>query len=151
MSIHHGRLRHRMLPAEPRVRRSCLGASCLDRTWIYTLCATCKGGFPHPHAHVFRTHFKTGRRRGHSEGGDQSFNFLCLMQVLPLLALFMYTFFSGSSEPPYKMSKGGQFTMLMNTKSFNVPFYVKSRYQFDKTYPKRSCSRAQIALQVGIG
>lgn len=122
----------------------------MDPFEIFNSFFTPSRGVFHPfhHSRVFRTHYRTGPRRARGDAGDQSMNFMGLVHVLPLIVLFMYTFFSGPSEAAYKMSRDGAFTELMKTKKFAVPFYVKSRSKFEKAYPTGSYYRTQLELQI---
>eukprot|EP00803_Ostreobium_quekettii_P000820 evm.model.scf_544.9 EVM.evm.TU.scf_544.9 scf_544:64897-67460(+) len=106
------------------------------------------GAFPHARSRVFHTHPRAHFQRARADGGAQSVNFMSLMHVLPLLVLFMYTFLSGPSEPLYKMSREAPFTEQMNTRRFSVPFFVKSRSQFDKAYPPGGYYRVQLEIQI---
>eukprot|EP00803_Ostreobium_quekettii_P006399 evm.model.scf_398.2 EVM.evm.TU.scf_398.2 scf_398:13503-15625(+) len=107
-----------------------------------------RGAFPQTRSNMFHPQHRAHFQRDHAEGGAQSVNFMSLMHVLPLLVLFVYTFLSGPSEPPYKMSRDASFSEQVTTRRFDVPFFVKSRSQFNKAYPAGGYNRIQLEIQI---
>ncbi|MCO5548222.1 hypothetical protein L7F22_062493 [Adiantum nelumboides] len=72
---------------------------------------------------------------------------LNLLQLLPILALFLLTYFPFSSKPIYSLEHVAPYEIQYQTKVNMVPFYVKSQ-DFDKEYPPGSTSRRNLELQI---
>ncbi|KAI5069681.1 hypothetical protein GOP47_0015982 [Adiantum capillus-veneris] len=72
---------------------------------------------------------------------------LNLLQLLPILALFLLTYFPFSSKPIYSLEHVAPYEVQYQTKENMVPFYVKSQ-EFDKDYPPGSMSRRNLESQI---
>lgn len=86
---------------------------------------------------------------GQAEGGrstEKSGGLVTLLQVLPVLALFLISLFPLSS-PVYSMERVAPYQFQYSTKEHQVPFYVRS-VDFDKDYPPGSSSRRSVEAKV---
>lgn len=88
-----------------------------------------------------RTHRTAGGAQVVHSGG-----LLKLLQLLPILALFLFTYFPFST-PVYSLEQFASYTVQYWTREHAVPFFVKSQ-AFDKDYPPGSRSRRSIEAQV---
>ncbi|GAX85030.1 hypothetical protein CEUSTIGMA_g12450.t1 [Chlamydomonas eustigma] len=112
-------------------------------------------GGMHPHARGFRTHFGGTAARRQQQQQQQAAPertptqtaFMGIMQFLPVILLLLFSFFS-SSGPTYSLSKSGSFMEQMKTDRLDIPFYVKNKYDFERTYPRRTSTRTQVERQV---
>uniref|UniRef100_H2ZN62 J domain-containing protein n=1 Tax=Ciona savignyi TaxID=51511 RepID=H2ZN62_CIOSA len=104
------------------------------------------GQFPNGNVRVFRrgnTYYYSGnerRRQNRRENHEQQNNFGPLIQLLPLLVLFMVSIMSNMliSDPVYSLKYGGDYTFSQRTDNFQIQFFVKS--DFSKQYKKGSVS-----------
>lgn len=93
-------------------------------------------------AHVARTRAAAGGGRT-QEGG---FNMFTLLQVLPILFLFLITYLP-HSQPQYSLEKSHPYQIRKITKEFGVQYFVKSP-DFEKEFPPDSTERANLEFQV---
>lgn len=91
-----------------------------------------------------RAHFT--RPAGGGGRQENSNNFLGLLQLLPILALFLFSYFP-FSQPIYQLDKVAPYHFMHKTKENAVNFYVKAE-NFNQEYPVGSQSRRQVELQV---
>lgn len=107
------------------------------------------GGFGGMHTRGFRTQFGGPPRRGAPAQNDQRSNsFFGLVQLLPIFFLLFVSFFNSSSEPPFRTAPEGSFRHRMDTSRLAVPFYVKSKVEFEQNYPQFSMNRRKLEGQV---
>jgi len=85
-----------------------------------------------------------GGGRTHEAAGG--FNLVTLLQILPILILFLVTYLP-YSEPQYSLQKAHPYQFRKVTKDFGVPYYVKS-VDFDKDLQPGTQQRADLELQV---
>ncbi|KAH7286487.1 hypothetical protein KP509_32G009200 [Ceratopteris richardii] len=85
------------------------------------------GGVPGVHAHEF--HFGN------------------LLHLLPILIIFILSYFPFSSKPIYSLEHAGPYEFRHETKLNKVPFYVRSQ-DFDREYPSESPSRRNLEIQI---
>ncbi|KAL2612334.1 hypothetical protein R1flu_024026 [Riccia fluitans] len=105
-------------------------------------------GMQPPQAAIRRTHFtraagaeaRAGRQENHSN------NLLGLLQLIPIIALFLFSYFP-FSQPVYSLEKVTPYQFQHKTKEYGVTFYVKTA-EFDREYPVGSHSRRQVEAQV---
>ena len=119
------------------------------------------GGFGRPQAHVFRTHFGPGfRHRQHQQQQQQQAQqeqqrspaqatLMGIMQFMPVILLLLFSFFSATT-PSYSLNQTSHYIDQVLTDRLQVPFFVKSKYEFERTYPRRSASRVQLERQVCV-
>uniref|UniRef100_A0A0C9S602 TSA: Wollemia nobilis Ref_Wollemi_Transcript_15863_1639 transcribed RNA sequence n=1 Tax=Wollemia nobilis TaxID=56998 RepID=A0A0C9S602_9CONI len=96
-----------------------------------------------------RTHVARARAAAASQGGrthDGGFNMFTLLQVLPILILFLVTYLP-YNEPLYSMDNSYPYQYRKVTKEFGVQYFVKS-VDFDKEYPPDTTQRANLELHV---
>ncbi|CAM6099437.1 unnamed protein product [Calypogeia fissa] len=91
-----------------------------------------------------RAHFT--RPAGGGGRQENSNNFLGLLQLLPILALFLFSYFP-FSQPIYQLDKVAPYHYMHKTKENGVNFYVKAE-NFNQEYPDGTQSRRQVELQV---
>ncbi len=65
------------------------------------------------------------------------------MQFLPVILLLFFSFFSAST-PSYSLSKTSYYVDTMRTQRLDLPFFVKSRYEFERSHPRSSTTRLQV-------
>eukprot|EP01018_Ginkgo_biloba_P035405 Gb_16941 [translate_table: standard] len=100
-------------------------------------------------AHVMRTRATAGANDGaggRTHEGSGGFNLVNLLQILPILILFLVTYLP-YSEPQYSLQKTYPYQFHKVTADYGVPFYVKSS-DFDREFPPHSSQRVNIELQV---
>ncbi|BBN16932.1 DnaJ homolog subfamily B member 12 [Marchantia polymorpha subsp. ruderalis] len=105
-------------------------------------------GMQQPQGAFRRAHF-TRAAGADARGGRQenhSNNLLGLLQLLPILALFLFSYFP-FSQPIYSLEKVAPYQFQQKTKEYGVTFYVKAA-EFDREYPLGSHSRRQVEAQV---
>ncbi|KAI5067812.1 hypothetical protein GOP47_0018340 [Adiantum capillus-veneris] len=81
-----------------------------------------------------------------SRNTDSSPGLLTLLQILPVLALFLISLIP-LSKPVYSMEQVAPYQFQYSTKEHQVQFYVKSM-DFDKEYPPGSSSRRSVEAKV---
>lgn len=84
-----------------------------------------------------------------AEGGEtheKSGGLLTLLQLLPVLALFLISLIPLSS-PVYSMEQVAPYQFQYSTREHQVPFFVKSQ-DFDRDYPQGSSSRRSVEAKV---
>ena len=74
------------------------------------------------------------------------FNLVTLLQILPILILFLVTYLP-YSEPHYSLQKAHPYQFRKVTKDFGVPYYVRS-VDFDKELQPGSPQQADLELQI---
>ncbi|XP_068662250.1 chaperone protein dnaJ 49-like [Aristolochia californica] len=94
-------------------------------------------------AHVYRTRGMGTQHRENVQGG---FNVLALLQLLPILIIFLLAYLP-FSEPDYSLQKTYSHQIPKVTEKFGVEFYVKSQ-DFDVQFPQGSPSRANLERNV---
>lgn len=87
-----------------------------------------------------------GRQRVHTREVNVG-GMLNLLQLLPILALFLLSYLPFSSKPVYNLEHVAPYEIQYQTKVNMVPFFVKSQ-DFDKDYPPGSQSRKGIETQI---
>lgn len=101
----------------------------------------------HRAQYVRRYNRATGPRQTQaSRSTDSSGGLLTLLQVLPVLALFLISLIP-LSKPVYSMEQVAPYQFQYSTKEHQVPFYVKSM-DFDREYPPGSSSRRSVEAKV---
>ncbi|XP_002122467.2 dnaJ homolog subfamily B member 14-like [Ciona intestinalis] len=111
------------------------------------------GQFPNGNVRVFRrgnTYYygrNENRRRAENHQRrhhEPQTNFGAMMQLLPLLILFIVSLMSNMliSDPVYSLKYGGEYTLHRQTRNFHVDFYVKQ--DFTKHYKKGSVPLRQL-------
>ncbi|KAL3683417.1 hypothetical protein R1sor_001439 [Riccia sorocarpa] len=106
------------------------------------------GGMQPPQAAFRRAHF-TRAAGGEGRAGRQdnhSNNLLGLLQLIPILALFLFSYFP-FSQPVYSLEKVAPYHYQQKTKEYGVTYFVKTT-EFDREYPIGSHSRRQVEAQV---
>jgi DnaJ family protein B protein 12 len=83
---------------------------------------------------------------GRGQEGHSS-NLLGLLQLLPILALFIFSFFPFSQQPVYNLESVAPYQILQKTSEHGVSFYVKSP-DFQQEYPHGSYVRRQVESQI---
>ena len=117
------------------------------------------GGFGHPHARVFRTHFGgPGVRQRQQQQQQQQAQqeqrspgqaaLMGIMQFMPVIILLLFSFFSATT-PSYSLNQTSHYIDQILTDRLEIPYFVKSKYEFDRTHPRRSAARLQVERQVG--
>ena len=104
-----------------------------------------------PNVRVFRQHMHRGfgPQAGHGPQQQQQQQrtanpFGSLLQVLPFLLLFFFTFFSGSSDPPYALERTSAHVDQRVTARLNAPYFVKrGGGDFDRKFPPDTMLAAQ--------
>eukprot|EP00250_Pteridium_aquilinum_P005134 c15275_g1_i1 orf=221-1312(+) len=96
--------------------------------------------------HFVRTHRAGGGQRVHTREVNAG-GMLNLLQLLPILALFLLSYFPFSSKPIYSLEQVAPYNIQYETKANTVPFFVKSS-DFDKDYPSGSQSRRSLEAQI---
>ncbi|XVE82154.1 hypothetical protein DITRI_Ditri15bG0123900 [Diplodiscus trichospermus] len=91
-------------------------------------------------SHVYRTRGMDGQQREEHHGGGP--NFLILLQLLPVLLLFLLAYLP-SSEPEYSLFRNYSYQIPKTTEKYGVEFYVKSS-AFDVNFPHGSPARADF-------
>ncbi|KAG1655323.1 hypothetical protein FOA52_008235 [Chlamydomonas sp. UWO 241] len=71
-----------------------------------------------------------------------------LVQLLPVLLLLLLTLFSSASSPSYQLSQDSRYPARLRTQRLDVPYYVPSEYEFERSYPIRSSARTKLERQV---
>lgn len=101
-------------------------------------------------AHVMRTRATAAAAGGNGGGRTHEavggFNLVTLLQILPILILFLVTYLP-YSEPHYSLQKAHPYQFRKVTKDFGVPYYVRS-VDFDKELQPGSPQRADLELQI---
>eukprot|EP00249_Psilotum_nudum_P022553 c28562_g1_i1 orf=138-1223(+) len=99
-------------------------------------------------AHFVRTYGTTGQGGGGGvRTGEAHFGRLFgLLQILPILALFLISFLP-SREPVYSLEQVAPYQYRQVTRGNGVPFFVKSQ-TFETDYPAGGTSRRSI--EVGV-
>ncbi|KAL5713074.1 hypothetical protein ACHQM5_015184 [Ranunculus cassubicifolius] len=90
-------------------------------------------------AHVYRTRGTRTHQREEVQGG---FNIMILIQLLPILIIFLLVYLP-FSEPEFSLVKTYTYQYPKFTEKYGVQYYVKSP-DFDQKYPPESPSRANI-------
>lgn len=106
------------------------------------------GGNLHPRSHMFRQHFSGRPRQPQSPEQQQRNLMFGLLQFLPVIILFVFTFFTGSQEPVFSLTRDYKYTAMHTTTRLKTPFYVKSAADFEKNYAAGSRSRVRLEKQV---
>jgi DnaJ homolog subfamily B member 12 len=97
-------------------------------------------------------HFQTGRQHrhagGHGSGGGAGGGspFRILIQILPVIVLFLLNFLP-SSDPIYMLSRSYPYEHKVQT-GMGVTYYVKSAEKFEQEYPHQSAQRAHLEQRV---
>ena len=110
------------------------------------------GGNMGPNVRVFRTGFGgAGMRGGFPQGGagaapagsaQQRNPLTSMFQLLPLLLLFLFTFFNtGPPEAAYSLMQSSKYVHARATHYLEVPYYVKDPTLFERSYPPESPKR----------
>ena len=120
------------------------------------------GGFGHPHARVFRTHFGgPGVRQRQQQQQQQQQQaqqeqrtpgqaaLIGIMQFMPVILLLLFSFFSATT-PSYSLNQTSHYTIEIITERLDIPFFVKSKYEFERTHPQGTTARFQVERQVGL-
>lgn len=95
-------------------------------------------------ADVYRTRPRAEpMQREDSQGG---FNIITLVQLLPILAIFLLAYLP-FSEPQYALQRNNAYQIPYVTENYGIEFYVKSS-DFDQKYPVGSSSRADFEAEV---
>lgn len=89
-----------------------------------------------------------GPQRRAAPADDTSRSMFSLLQLLPIFFLIFVSFFNSSSEPAYSLAAEGAFRYELRTAALDVPFYVKSRTDFEQNYPPASASRHRVDRQI---
>eukprot|EP01018_Ginkgo_biloba_P040369 Gb_39313 [translate_table: standard] len=84
--------------------------------------------------------------RARTRGAQGGFNFLALLQVLPMLFLLLVSYLP-NSEPNYALQQTATYQFRKITKAHGVPFFVKLA-DFDREYPPDSSVRMGLEIQV---
>lgn len=95
-------------------------------------------------AHVARTRAAAGSPGGRTQ--ESGFNMVSLLQILPILILFLVTYLP-YSEPVYSLENAYPYQYRKITKDFGVQYFVKS-VDFERDYPPDSAERINIERQV---
>ncbi|KAK8585829.1 hypothetical protein V6N13_050799 [Hibiscus sabdariffa] len=92
-------------------------------------------------AHVHRTRGMGGhhQREEQHRGGP---NLLLLIQMLPILLIFLLAFLPGS-EPDYSLFRNYSYQIPKTTEKYGVEFFVKSP-TFDENFPQGTAARVNI-------
>eukprot|EP00250_Pteridium_aquilinum_P035551 c9647_g1_i1 orf=366-1430(-) len=92
--------------------------------------------------------YRTGgtRQAEGTQSTEKSGGLLTLLQVIPVLALFLISLFP-LSKPIYSMEQVAPYQFQYSTKEHQVPFYVKS-VDFDREYPPGTSSRRNVEAKV---
>ncbi|PKA46770.1 Chaperone protein dnaJ 49 [Apostasia shenzhenica] len=93
-------------------------------------------------------HFRTGgmgRNSGHGMQGSSNFNFRALIQILPIIILFLVNLIP-SSEPVYSFNRSYPYVHKVLT-SRGAPFFVKSE-KFEHDYPFQSSERVELENRI---
>jgi hypothetical protein len=83
-----------------------------------------------------------------AEGMQQRTTLLGLVQLLPILLILGFTFFSGSQSPPYSLSQEASYRVEVTTSRLATPFYVRSMAELERAYPTNSAARYRLERQV---
>lgn len=104
------------------------------------------GGRPGP---IFRTHFGGPFQRAGPEGNGQTQSpLLGLVTIAPIVLFLLFTFLSSHSDPVFTLDRTGSFVYELQTSKLNVPFFVKSVPDLDKSYPSTSVYRLRLEREV---
>lgn len=97
-------------------------------------------------AQYVRTQGGRGGQRVHTRE-VHSGGVLNLLQLLPILILFLLSYFPFTSKPIYSLEHVAPYEIQYHTNWNRVPFFVKSQ-DFDKDYPPGSQARRSIESEV---
>jgi len=121
-------------PGQPRFRRSAGGGMNgwreeeVDPFEVFNMFF---GGMPMGHgARVFHAHrgghpFQQQRRPQPQQHVNEGVNWRNLMQLLPLMMLFFFTFWPNTQEAIYSLKRTDSFPVERKTRNMEVRFYVK--------------------------
>jgi len=73
-----------------------------------------------------------------------------LIRLLPLVLLLAFSFFSSAPAPVYSLYRDYTYRDKVVTVMHQIPFFVKSQTQFEKSYPDGTLGRRQVEDQVPV-
>mmetsp|Transcript_27771 Transcript_27771/g.38377 ORF Transcript_27771/g.38377 Transcript_27771/m.38377 type:complete len:369 (-) Transcript_27771:497-1603(-) len=101
-------------------------------------------GFGHPQQR--RQQQQQQHHQQHAQQMD-GVNWRNLMQLLPLLMLFIFTFWPNQQEAVYSLKRAEPFTTERRTKNMEVKFYVRDARKFDEQYAPGTERRLRLDQQ----
>lgn len=90
------------------------------------------------------------RARGHAQAqqAEGGFNFMVVLQALPVIVLVLFSLFSSSSRPVYSLERTREYSIARETAEHGVPFFVAKPDEPDRSYEPHS--RGRHRLEAGI-
>lgn len=108
-----------------------------------------------PFMHAAAQHYASSRRHRPASGMSahpDTRNLVTLLRtllsVMPIIILLLANLLSGSSRPPYSLSRNRQYGVQMSTDSHGIPFYVPSEVDFISKFPKSSRERIRMEVEI---
>mmetsp|Transcript_15417 Transcript_15417/g.33330 ORF Transcript_15417/g.33330 Transcript_15417/m.33330 type:complete len:165 (-) Transcript_15417:235-729(-) len=105
------------------------------------------GGFHQANTHQRRQHHRQQHRHADAQPVPD-INWRNLMQLLPLIMLFLFTFWRTDPEPIYSLRRTHDFAVERKTGRMDVPFYVKDSDTFDSQFGLKSEKRVRLEQSV---
>lgn len=104
-----------------------------------------------PGTRVYSTNFfgnghpfgQQAQRRGR-EGAAPASSFGAIIQLIPIVLLLLFTFFSTQSSPDVSLDRQGDYKFPVTTGRYQVPYWVKSTAAHDSSYPDHSSARRRL-------
>eukprot|EP00210_Caulerpa_lentillifera_P009120 g8696.t2 len=112
------------------------------------------GQFPMHETGIYRTYYHrpfprhTPPDQDGQTGTTDGAGLKTLIRFLPLLFLLAFSLFSSGPTSTYSLYRDYNYSDKVVTALHHIPFYVKSKTQFERSYPEGTLGRQQLENQV---